>query len=102
MGQTPDEIRREIEDTRNEMTETAQAIAHRVNVPSRVKGVVREKKEEWFSNSSASAAGGQAQRQVERIKSTVEEYPLASALGGLTLGFLTGRLFSRVKPHSRS
>ena len=46
MGQTPDEIRREIEETRERMGETAQAIAAKLNVPARVKGRIGEMKGE--------------------------------------------------------
>ena len=45
MGQTPDQIRTEIEETRDRMTETAQAIGHRADVKGRAKEAVGEKKD---------------------------------------------------------
>jgi gas vesicle protein len=44
MGQTPDQIRTEIEETRDRMTETAHAIGHRADVKGRAKETVAEKK----------------------------------------------------------
>ena len=40
MGKAPDEIRGEIEDTRERMTETAEAIRYRADVPTRAKDAV--------------------------------------------------------------
>jgi gas vesicle protein len=45
MGKAPDEIRDEIEDTRERMTETAEAIRYRADVPTRAKDAVVEKKD---------------------------------------------------------
>jgi Protein of unknown function (DUF3618) len=45
MDKAPDEIRDEIEDTRERMTETAEAIRYRADVKSRAKDAVVEKKD---------------------------------------------------------
>jgi uncharacterized protein DUF3618 len=45
MGKAPDEIRDEIEDTRERMTETAEAIRYRADVKTRAKDAVVEKKD---------------------------------------------------------
>jgi hypothetical protein len=45
MGKAPDEIRDEIEDTRERMTETAEAIRYRADVKGRAKEAVAEKKD---------------------------------------------------------
>ena len=43
MGQDPDQIRQEIEQTRVDMSETVDAIGYRADVPSRAKEKVNEK-----------------------------------------------------------
>jgi hypothetical protein len=45
MGKAPDDIRGEIEDTRERMTETAEAIRYRADVKTRAKDAVVEKKD---------------------------------------------------------
>jgi hypothetical protein len=43
MGQDPDEIRQQIEQTRTEMGETVEAIGYKADVPSRAKEAVAGK-----------------------------------------------------------
>ena len=45
MGQDPDAIRREIEQTRNEMGETMDALGYKADVKSRARENVQEKKD---------------------------------------------------------
>jgi hypothetical protein len=45
MGQAPDEIRREIEETRGRMTDTVEAIEYRADVKGRAREAMTEKKE---------------------------------------------------------
>ena len=45
MGQEPDRIRAEIEQTREEMSETVDAIGYKADVKSRAKENLQEKKE---------------------------------------------------------
>ena len=49
MGQDPGEIREEIEATRDRMSETADALAHKVNVPARTKEKVAARKDALLS-----------------------------------------------------
>jgi hypothetical protein len=42
MGQDPDQIRQDIEDTRAEMSETVEAVGYKADVPSRAKDKVSE------------------------------------------------------------
>jgi Protein of unknown function (DUF3618) len=53
MGKAPDEIRGEIEDTRERMTETAEAIRYRTDVKTRAKEAVVEKKENLVEKAGA-------------------------------------------------
>jgi hypothetical protein len=45
MGETPDEIRRELEDTRERMSETVEALGYRADVKGRVKEAIVDKKD---------------------------------------------------------
>jgi hypothetical protein len=45
MGETPDNIRDEIEDTRARMGDTVEAIGYKADVPNRMKESVSEKKD---------------------------------------------------------
>ena len=49
MGQTPDQIREDIEDTRERMSETAGAIGFKADVKTRAKEAVVEKKDALVS-----------------------------------------------------
>jgi hypothetical protein len=53
MGKAPNEIRDEIEDTRERMTETAEAIRYRADVKTRAKDAVVEKKDNLVDTDSA-------------------------------------------------
>lgn len=50
MGKEPDEIRQEIEETRNRMGETVEAIGYKTDVPARARDSVQEKKENLVSS----------------------------------------------------
>jgi gas vesicle protein len=102
VGQTPDEIRREIEQTRSEMGDTAQALGHKANVPARTKGWVTDKKDAVVSAvagtkdsvtstvSDAVPDGGQLKESGRRAVSLVQSNPLGLALGGAAIGFVAG------------
>ena len=113
MGQTPDEIRVEVEQTRAGMTETVEAIGHKVDVPGRVRESVGEKKDAVVG--AVSGAADSVAHTVHRAASTVtggvgeqvpdaeqvkrsarkgvafaEDNPLGLAIGGAALGFIVG------------
>ena len=98
MGQEPDDIRRQIETTRDEMGNTVEAIADRANVPGRVKRSLGERKDRVMETMS-----GTGQRVSDATPSTddvrdgankaagiAQENPLGLAIGGLAVGFLAG------------
>ena len=93
MAQRSDELKREIEQTRERMGETADALAYKADVPSRTKEWVDEKKD-----SVAAKLGGVApsrdeiSSRVQQVKAGVERNPLGLAIGGVAAGFLVGLL----------
>lgn len=77
MGQDPSQIRQEVEQTRAQMGETVEALAHRADVKERTKASASEKLD---------SVKGKA----NRLSSTAQENPLGVAAGGVALGLLAG------------
>ena len=109
MGQDPDAIRQDIEQTRSEMSETVGAVGYKADVPSRAKDAVSDKVENMKSKASdtatrakeavvgtASRAGdatpsrGQVKQAGRRAAGMAKENPLGLAIGAAALGFLAG------------
>ena len=122
MGQDPDAIREDIEQTRAEMSETVEAIGYKADVPSRAKDKVSETMESVKNKVSGTAtrakeavvgtasragntmsdttsrvgdatpSGGQVKQQAKRAVGLAQENPLGLAVGAVALGFLAGLL----------
>jgi hypothetical protein len=113
MGQDPDAIREEIEQTRAEMAQTVQAIGYKADVPSRAKEKVSEKVDNVKSKVSDTASrakeaatgaasraggavgdatpnGGEVKQSASRAVGLAQENPLGLAIGAAALGFLAG------------
>jgi hypothetical protein len=109
MGQDPDAIREDIEQTRAEMSETVEAIGYKADVPARAKDAVSDKVENVKSAVSGTAtrakeavtgaadrAGdatpsrGQVKQTTRRAAGLARENPLGLAIGATALGFLAG------------
>jgi gas vesicle protein len=109
MGQDPDAIRQDIEDTRAEMSETVEAVGYKADVPSRAKEAVSEKVDNVKAKVSgtatrakeavagtASRAGdatpsrGEVKQQSRRVAGLARENPLGLAIGAAAIGFLAG------------
>ena len=120
MGQDPDAIREEIEQTRAEMSETVEAVGYKADVPSRAKEAVSDKVESVKSRVSdtasrakeavvgtaskasdsvsgvASRAGdatpskGEVKQKTRQVAGMAKENPLGLAIGAAAIGFLAG------------
>jgi gas vesicle protein len=120
MGQDPDEIRQQIEQTRTEMGETVEAIGYKADVSSRAKEAVAGKAESVKSRisdtasrakeavtgttsgagedisetasrvSDATPSAGDVKRGARRAAGLAQENPLGMAIGAIALGFLAG------------
>jgi hypothetical protein len=120
MGQDPDAIREEIEQTRAEMSETVEAVGYKADVPSRAKEAVSDKVENVKSKvtdtaarakeavvgtaskagdsvsgvtsrvSDATPSGGDVKQKTRRVAGMAKENPLGLAIGATALGFLAG------------
>src|SRR4051795_1355551 len=107
MGEDPDRIRAEIEQTREEMSETVDALGYKTDVKARTKDSIRDKKESVMGVASSAkerlvGAGQsvgeatpdteQVKHQARRAKSVAQENPLGLAVGAVAVCFLAGML----------
>ena len=102
MGEAPDSIREEIEETRSRMGETVEAIGYKADVKSRVKESVAEKKDAIVgkADSLVSRVGGIVPdgEQVKDGAAKVgvsKENPLGLAVAGAAVGFVVGTLLPK-------
>jgi hypothetical protein len=105
---SPEQIRREIEDTREDLGDTAAALAAKTDVKARakekvegVKQTVAEKKGALASKTTGDQTNGggpgaQASLAATRVKSTADANPIpTAAIAGFIGGFIFGRITSR-------
>ena len=115
MGETPDQIRDEIEHTRARMSDTAEAIGYKADVKSRVQDSVAEKKASVVGTISdgRDAVVGAADSLVSRVGGIVpdgqevkdgaarvgvtRENPLGLAIAGVAAGFVLGTLLPKTR-----
>jgi len=98
MGQEPNEIRQQIEETRSQMGDTVQALSHKADVPGRVKESISDKtdrlRRQMSSASSqvsdATPSAGDVRDSAKQAVGIAQENPIGLALGGVALGFLAG------------
>lgn len=98
----PDEIRTEIEQTREELGETVAAVAEKTDVKGQAQAKAEEMKEQAAAKARelgekakevAPESAGDGMQQAQRI---AQENPMPLALAGTFLaGFVLGRLVSR-------
>ena len=100
MGQDPEVIRRDIEETRERMGETVEALGYKADVPSRAKEAVSGRITS-VKESIAGAAGsvnestpstGDVKQAARKGAGVAQENPLGLAIGSVAIGFLAGML----------
>lgn len=100
MGQEPDAIRREIEETRERMGDTVEAIGYRADVPARTKEKVSDTMTSVKDRIAGTAStvnektpgSGDVKHAAKRGASIAQENPLGLAIGSVAVGFLAGML----------
>lgn len=106
MGKGPDQIRNEIEHTRQEMSETVGALGRKANVPGRAKESVSGMKDrvvqavEGTKTSAQHEAGAltsQARHKGQQAVGIAQENPLGLAVGSVAAGFLLGMVVPSTK-----
>jgi hypothetical protein len=93
VAQRSDEIRSDIERTREEMGETVDALAYKADVPTRSKEWIGEKKDAVTSKvGDVTPDPEEIRRRMVGMKRGAERNPIGLALGGAAVGFVAGLL----------
>jgi gas vesicle protein len=100
MGQDPEAIRREIEETRERMGDTVEALGYKADVPTRTKEAVTGKVtgvKERITGAAGSVnestpSTGDVKRAARKGAGLAQENPLGLAIGSVAVGFLAGML----------
>jgi hypothetical protein len=100
MGEDPDMIRKDIEDTRERMGETVDALGYKADVKSRAKesvtGKVDSVKEKIVGAKDtameATPSTGDVQQGAKKAVGVAQSNPLGLAVGAVAVGFLAGML----------
>jgi gas vesicle protein len=105
MGQDPAAIRKEIEQTREHMGDTVDALGYKADVPARAKESVSEKVGSLKSKitgvgaqvSEATPDAGELKQGAHQAVGIVQENPIGLAIGAAAVGFLAGMLAPSTK-----
>jgi ElaB/YqjD/DUF883 family membrane-anchored ribosome-binding protein len=89
MGQDPEAIRREIEETRDDMGNTLDALGYKADVKSRAKDKVRGV---MGRADDATPSAGEVKERGRQAVGTAQENPLGLAIGAVAAGFIAGML----------
>jgi hypothetical protein len=100
MGEDPRAIRTEIEETRERMGDTVDALAYKADVKTRAKESVSDKVDNLKSKvtgakdsvSDAAPSGGDVKAGAKRTVGIAQENPLGLAIGATAVGFIAGML----------
>jgi ElaB/YqjD/DUF883 family membrane-anchored ribosome-binding protein len=100
VGKEPSEIREEIEQTRDEMGETVEALGYKADVKTRAKENIAGKRDRLKQRlrgttsrvDEATPDANQVKEGAKRAAGVAQENPIGLALGSLAVGFLAGML----------
>ena len=105
MGQDPVVIRHQIEQTREHMGDTVDALGYKADVPARAKDSVSDKVDALKSRitgagsqvSDATPDVGEVKQGAKQAVGIVQGNPLGLAIGATAVGFLAGMLIPSTK-----
>jgi hypothetical protein len=89
MGQDPDAIRQEIEQTRSQMGDTIEAIGYKTDVKSRARDKVNRA---MGKANDATPSTGDVKQGAQKAAGVAQENPLGLAIGAVAAGFIAGML----------
>ncbi len=100
MGQDPAAIRQEIEQTRERMGDTVDALGYKADVPARTKDSINDKVQSAKSKitgagsqvSDAAPGTNDVKQAAQRAVGVVQENPLGLVIGAAAVGFVAGLL----------
>jgi hypothetical protein len=87
MGQDPDAIRTQIENTRGQMGDTIEAIGYKTDVKSRARDKVSRV---MGKANDATPSSGDVKQGAQKAASVAQENPLGLAIGAIAVGFVAG------------
>jgi ElaB/YqjD/DUF883 family membrane-anchored ribosome-binding protein len=94
MGQDPDMIRKDIEDTRDRMGDTVDALGYKTDVKARAGDKVGALKDKV---TGAAPSGDDVKDGAKQAAGLAQENPLGLAVGAVAVGFLAGLLIPSTK-----
>jgi Protein of unknown function (DUF3618) len=93
MGQDPDAIRAEVEQTRERMGDTVDALAYKADVKTRAKESVTGRMDDLKAKvTGKTPSTGEVKQGARRAAGMAQENPIGLALGSLAVGFVAGML----------
>ena len=98
MGQDPSQIRQDIEQTRERMGDTVEALGHKTDVSGRAKEATSGKVDSVRDRVSGSTPdSGEVKEGARQAVGVAKENPLGLAIGGVAVGFVAGMLVPATK-----
>jgi hypothetical protein len=98
MGQDPSQIRQDIEQTRERMGDTVEALGHKTDVSGRAKEAISGKVGSVRDKVSGSTPdSGEVKDGARQAVGVAKENPLGLAIGGVAVGFVAGMLVPTTK-----
>jgi hypothetical protein len=102
MGEDPGQIRQDIEQTRDRMGDTVEALGHKTDVSGRAKEAVSDRVASVRSKvSGATPDGGEMKDGARRAAGVAQENPLGLGIAAMAAGFLAGLLVPSTKVEDR-
>ena len=92
MGEASDHIREDIEQTRERMGDTVEAIGYKTDVKSRVKENISDKKDAVVSRVTGAVPDGQQLKSGARKVGVSKQNPLGLGIAAAAVGFVVGTL----------
>jgi ElaB/YqjD/DUF883 family membrane-anchored ribosome-binding protein len=91
MGQDTGQIRQDIENTREQMGDTVEALGYKADMPGRAKEAVTSRVESVKSKvSGATPDSGEVKQGAQQAVGVAKENPLGLAIGAAAVGFVAG------------
>jgi len=105
MGQDPSDIKQDIEQTREQMGDTVEALGYKADVPGRTKEAISTRVDTVKSKvtgagsrvSDATPDGGDVKQGARRAAGVAQENPLGLAVAAVAVGFVAGMVIPSTK-----
>jgi ElaB/YqjD/DUF883 family membrane-anchored ribosome-binding protein len=91
MGQDPSDIKQDIEQTREQMGDTVEALGYKADVPGRAKEAISTRVDTVKGKvTGATPDGGDVKQGAKRAAGIAQENPLGLVIGAAAVGFVAG------------